>query len=466
MFDLSRPCFTFSAYLVNKNKQILNRFRRIIPAITAVAAKGVRAPMAWAAPAGHCYDAGGGGGRKCGDDGDRADGSDSGGDGGRWRHDGDNGKGRYRTIGSTMRTLMMVLASSVAFVAVSAIAQTSQFVYKAGTPYGGSSEELIYGYSINGASGALTAIPNAPFSAGDSVQVMAAHPSGNFVYAATTGSSGSHVAAFSVDAVTGGLTPVSGSPYATGPSSGYPDGQPAYPLLAMDPSGKFLFVANRVSGQIQQFSVDAASGALTPLSQASVPDVIAFAESPLGGHLYAYTSIGTAAYSIDPTSGALTLVQTTSGFGCGFGQMTIDRSGRFLYGFASYGISACQIDPSSGMLTPLNGSPFPVPVGFDYLAADPSGPFLYAVTTGSVTSNPAKFFYGFTIDAATGALAAVPNSPFGLPNISGNYAYVFGVSVEPRGKYAYVVEGNNGLASYSVNQTTGGLSLISSSFGG
>ena len=365
--------------------------------------------------------------------------------------------------------LISAIAVLCVCAAVSAVAQTSQFghfVYKAGTPYGGSSEQYIYGSSINGATGALTAIPSAPFSAGDSVQALAAHPSGNFVYAATTGSSGSHVVAFSVDAATGGLTPVAGSPYATGPSDGYPDGQPAYPLLAVDPSGNFLFVANRVSGQIQPFSVNATSGALTPLLQTSVPGVIAFAESPLGGYLYAYASNGTAVYSIDPTSGALTLVQTTSGFGCGFGQMTIDRSGRFLYGFASYGISACQIDPSSGMLTPLSGSPFPVPVGFDYLATDPSGPFLYAVTTGSATSNPAKFIYGFTINTATGALSAVPNSPFSLPNIYGNYAYVFGVSVEQRGKYAYVVESNNGLASYSVNQTTGELSLASSSFQG
>jgi 6-phosphogluconolactonase (cycloisomerase 2 family) len=194
MFDLSRPCFTASSFLVNK--QILNRLGRVVLAIAAIVWTGVCAPM-------------------------------------------------------------------------SATAQTSQFghfVYKAGTPYGGSSEQFIYGYSINGASGALTSIPSTPISAGDSVVVMAAHPSGNFVYALTAGA-GSHVAAFSVDAVTGGLTPVSGSPYAAGPSSGYPDGAPAYPLLQMDPSGKFLFVANGTSGQIEEFSVNATTGALTLLSQ-------------------------------------------------------------------------------------------------------------------------------------------------------------------------------------------------------
>jgi 6-phosphogluconolactonase (cycloisomerase 2 family) len=392
MFDLSRPCFTASSFLVNK--QILNRLGKVVPAIAAIAVLGV-------------------------------------------------------------------CAASAAFLPVSAIAQTNQFghfVYTAGGPP--PSDELIYGYLINGASGVLTPLPNAPFSAGGGVMVVVAHPSGNFVYAATVGSS---VAAFDVDPTTGGLTPISGSPYATGPSQGHAAGYPAFPLLTIDPSGKFLFVSNTVNGQMQEFSVDATSGALTFLSQISVPGVGALAAGPLGEYLYAMASTVITVYSIDPTSGALTLVQTAPG--CGFGQMTIDSSGRFLYGFASRGISACQIDPSSGMLTPLSGSPFRTSVGFNYVATDPSGAFLYAVT-GYVPGNPAGCVYGFTIDAATGALAAMQNSPFSLPNPNSGCDYVAGVGVEPHGKYAYVVQDGRGVASYSVNQATGELSLISNSFQG
>jgi hypothetical protein len=48
MFVLSRPCFTFSAFLVHK--QILNRLGRVVPTIAVVAVLGMCAPMAWAAP--------------------------------------------------------------------------------------------------------------------------------------------------------------------------------------------------------------------------------------------------------------------------------------------------------------------------------------------------------------------------------------------------------------------------------
>ncbi len=356
------------------------------------------------------------------------------------------------------------LISAIAVLCVcapmSAKAQTSQFghfVYTAGA-FTNSSENLIYGYSINGASGALTAIPNTPFSAGDNVQVMVAAPSGNFLYAATTGSSGSHVAAFSIDAVTGGLTPVSGSPFAAGTSGGYPIGS-AFPLLTMDPSGKFLYVANETSGQIQEFSVNATSGTLTLSSQTSIPYVDVLAEGPHGGYLYVNSSAGssgTTVYSIDSTSGALTLVQTAPG--CGGRQMAVDSSGRFLYSlvYNTGGISACQINQSSGMLAPLSGSPFGPSIGFSDLGAHPSGAFLYAVTGGD--GNP---IYGFTIDA-TGTLTAMQGSPFALPNGQVYDNYTSGVGVEPSGKYAYVADATSGVASYSVNQTNGELSPVSS----
>jgi 6-phosphogluconolactonase (cycloisomerase 2 family) len=367
--------------------------------------------------------------------------------------------------------------ASVALTVVPAVPPSTtfgHFVYTAGTPDGPSSTNLINGYSISGATGDLTAIPNTPFSAGDSVIVMAVHPSGNFVYAATTGSSGSHVAAFTVDSATGELTPVSGSPFAAGPSIvGYNGGVAPDQILALDPSGKFLYVGNGYAGygsyQVHGFAVDAATGALTPISQAPVQGA-ALAMGPRGGYLYASgysASEPTTVYSIDPTSGALTQVQETPG--CGGLYMTIESSGRFLYatgalGGTSAGISASQIDPSTGMLTPLNGSPFSSSPSLDGLAIHPSGAFLYAVAGYPDSGNTPDFVEGYAIDAATGALTAMQSSPFQLPPLSNDYYHLYGVSVEPHGNYVYAIDANYGVVSYSVNRTTGELSLVSNSF--
>ncbi|MGZ5556423.1 MAG: beta-propeller fold lactonase family protein, partial [Candidatus Aminicenantales bacterium] len=56
---------------------------------------------------------------------------------------------------------------------------------------------------------------------------------------------------------TGALTAVSGSPYAvkTGPSS-----------VAVDPSGKYVYVANYWSTNISAFSIKSTTGALTEIT--------------------------------------------------------------------------------------------------------------------------------------------------------------------------------------------------------
>ena len=359
----------------------------------------------------------------------------------------------------TKAALLCIVA--LAFAAAPGGAQTNQFghfVYTAGTS-SDTPSTVINGYSINGATGVLTPLLNSPFAAGDAVEIMAVHPSGNFLYALTTAGSGSYIAAFIVDAVTGGLTPVPGSPFAAGPSDGSQPIFPARSLLALDPSGKFLYAGN--DNHIREYLVNAATGALT-YTQTQVPGINALVVRPGGGYLYTLNNIDAAVvYSIDPTSGALTQVQTVPG--CDGPQAVIESSGRFLYGQGN-DITACQIDPTSGELTPVSGSPFDLSPGIgDWnMAAHPSGAFLYIVGLCPPVALPVGCVLGYTIDATTGALTAMENSPFPLPNVYATYAY--GISVEPHGNYLYVTDLGYGVASYSINQTTGELTLASDSF--
>jgi DNA-binding beta-propeller fold protein YncE len=85
------------------------------------------------------------------------------------------------------------------------------------------------------------------------------------------------------DATTGKRTGISDSPYNTGSGSA---------AVQADPTGKFLYVANRVSGDISGFTITATTGALTPMA-APFPvefGVDAIAIDPTGKFLYSVSA--------------------------------------------------------------------------------------------------------------------------------------------------------------------------------
>ena len=66
-----------------------------------------------------------------------------------------------------------------------------------------------------------------------------------------------NVSTYTIDATTGALKKVKGSPFAAGTT---PYG------VAVDPSGKFAYVANLGSNNVSAHTIDANSGALTPVT--------------------------------------------------------------------------------------------------------------------------------------------------------------------------------------------------------
>jgi 6-phosphogluconolactonase len=85
------------------------------------------------------------------------------------------------------------------------------------------------------------------------------HPSGRFLYASNRGHDS--LAAFSIDGATGRLTPAGHEP-ARGRTPRH---------FAIDPSGRFLVAANQESGALAVFRIDPRTGRLSFLRSAGVP---------------------------------------------------------------------------------------------------------------------------------------------------------------------------------------------------
>ena len=361
----------------------------------------------------------------------------------------------YRVIVSSALFFLLLTIGTTLTEAQGAITRWGAFVYTGNTPYGPPSNTLVNGYAINTTAGTLTKVAGSPFATGGQVLAIASHPSGRFAYVA---SGNGTVAAFTVDSLDGSLTPVSGSPYTVGTSLG------SGTVLAIDPAGKFLYVAGGSS--LYAFAIDSTAGGLSAAAGSPYSfSAYSVTVDPSGKYLVAFGGSGSSSYSINGATGALTAVGSAV-TGCGGSFMTFEPSGHFLYG-TSNGISACSFDSSSGALVLVAGSPLVSPAagGFSGVAVHPSGAFLYASDLNCNDNGPSNWLYGYLIDPATGGLTAIDGSPFALPGGSGCY-YDEAVATEASGNFVYTVDANYGTAAYTVNQTTGALTLASNSFSG
>jgi 6-phosphogluconolactonase (cycloisomerase 2 family) len=149
------------------------------------------------------------------------------------------------------------------------------------------------------------------FAAGGTPESVGVDPSGRFVYVAN--SADPSVAGYTIDPSTGVLTHISCTSACTlgnFAAGGAPQS------VSVDPSGKFVYVANSADDSISAYAIDDATGALTPIDASGLPGTQNFptGASPtsittdLSGQ-FAYVSNSNAstvsAYAIDATTGAL-----------------------------------------------------------------------------------------------------------------------------------------------------------------
>jgi 6-phosphogluconolactonase (cycloisomerase 2 family) len=320
----------------------------------------------------------------------------------------------------------------------------------------------VSAFTINAATGALNAVANSPFAVGAGMfpQSVTVDPSGKFAYVANDGGK---ISAFTIDSATGALSAVAGSPFAAGP---------APRSVTVDPSGKFAYVANSGSNDVSAFSIDATSGALTAagtmrararaMSLAVTKGTTPVTYSPRFAYVANLGSNNVSAHTINATTGALTAIGSPIATGTRPISVTVDPSGKFAYvaNDGSNNVSAFTINAASGALSAVAGSPFAAGTRPLSVAVDPSGRFVYVANVGSGVADPGTVS-AYTMNPTTGALSAVAGSPFaagGGPDA---------VVVDPTGRFLYVANygfpGSGTVSAYTINPATGVLAAVSGS---
>jgi 6-phosphogluconolactonase len=261
--------------------------------------------------------------------------------------------------------------------------------------------------TVIGANGTLTAAKATTNPVGETnpmAVVAAIDPTGSFLYQADW----SGLTAFTIDRQTGDVTEMPDSPY---------ENTQKFVGVTVDQLGKFIY--GYAGPEVFAFSIEAGTGHLFPIAgsaftvadsgqQFAVPSE-RMAVSQHDKFLFVGTASGIFAYSIDATTGALTMVQG-SPFGAGAGQAfaIVAPSSGFLYeaiGNGAAPIHGYKIDSNTGALTEISGSPFGSSCSnTNNLTSPASGKFLFAANCGM-----------YSIDASSGALTSLfadPLSPF------------------------------------------------------
>ena len=236
-------------------------------------------------------------------------------------------------------------------------------------------------YAIDAGTGSLTLMQQTTPIGGQQLGPIVLTPNGGLAYVGDTGlASGIHV--YAVNITTGALTAI--------PGAFFPISDATVPsLLAMSPSGKFLYTCSQgqTSGELLGFTINTTTGFLTKSTEIPVPSGFIFlsiAIHPSGKVLYASEAAATPLghmglveiFAADSTTGSLTVIpgasvsagNRTNG-GSALFNMTFDCTGKYLYAAASLltitpssitvnSLAAYSADAETGLLTPIPGSPF------------------------------------------------------------------------------------------------------------
>ena len=239
--------------------------------------------------------------------------------------------------------------------------------------------------------------------------------------------SGGTITAFALNASTGNLTPVTGSPYTVSDSGN---------LAAADPAGRFLYVVVPGLG-IYAYAINQITGALSPVNGSPF--------SPAG-----VDSEELEQPVVDPGGNFLYVTD-------------LDRCGDDCNGT----ISAFKIG-TDGSLTEIAGSPFNTDYGALGIAVHPSGQFVFSINSSNCcrTTDTVSVFQ---VNATSGALTGVANSPFALPGaVTANLFADFG-AVHTNGRFLYVTAlannntTNGNVYGFSIDPTSGVLTSLSGS---
>jgi len=233
--------------------------------------------------------------------------------------------------------------------------------------------------------------------------------------------------------------------------------------LTVSPNNKLLYMEScpyGASGWIQSYSINPNTGELTAVGSGTIVDIPgpSYGEisplvvSPNGKFAYVINDVApqqsVVIYSIG-SDGSLTAAGSPVSLPKGGWSIAIAPAGDFLYvaPLDGFGVFAFAVDASSGGLTPVQDSPFALNDGGNdapvALAVAPSGNYLYAPDdSGAIPI--------FSVAPNTGVLTAL--NPYDPPSYFGGGPMVF----TSAGTAAYM-QGFGNILAYSVDTSTGAL---------
>lgn len=302
-------------------------------------------------------------------------------------------------------------------------------------------------YTI-GSGGALTWIDDASTGASSrSPYSVAVDPTGSYVYAPNLNNN--DVAVFTIGS--GGYL-TAGTAASVSPST--------VPMsVAVDPSGRFVYTADEMNSgnNVSVFAIGS-GGALTAKTFAAAGSYpMSVAVDPSGRYAYVVNQGGKSisAFSINKSTGLLSAVGTTTSVGTNPRCIAVEASGRYAY-VADQNTSTTittnlyvySISQTAGTLTQV-GSAVAVGIQPYNVTVDPWGRYVYVVNT---YSSPASISV-LKIDQSTGTVATVETKTGSSLN------YPTAAAVDPSGSYLYVTNcGTTGpVTLFTIDQDTGAL---------
>ena len=290
---------------------------------------------------------------------------------------------------------------------------------------------------------------------------LAVHPTGKFAYVANKGCPDAFDGSVSMYTI----NPTDGTLVSAGPpvTTGDVDAD----SVAVDPSGKFAYVANsgggNTAGSVSMYAINGTTGVLALTGTIAAPceappnpgscAPLSLAVHPSGQFVYVandggFTPTSVSMFAVDETTGVLGLIGTVAVDGRA-AAVTVDPSGKFAYvtdggqdsdGSKGTNVSMYSIEATTGVLTSIGK----ITAGLSpsSIAIHPSGKFVYVV------NNDSNDITTYTLDPTTGDLASI-----------GTLAATPGsIVIHPSGKFAYVAA-SGGIVMYTIDTTTGALTF-------
>ena len=310
-------------------------------------------------------------------------------------------------------------------------------------------------------SGALTAISGSPFDLGFAPVALNVSPSNGFLYAATpAGATNPGIYAWSINSTTGALTKA---------NSGNVLVNIQVASMDISPDGNYLFAVDVAATALTEYKITTSTGLLqlvttfpipvstcSPISSPVVNQSCTVRVGPSGDFVVA--SLGTAGTIIYPYTSASGITSTSSttipsgstqNNPTGDFSVALDKN-NFAYIARTAALAVYSID-TSGNATLKSTQTFDSSVIPRSVTLGTSYNYVYTANIGKGDIS------GYGI-GTTGALTTIAGQPFAAP------ANVSAIGAERQGKYMVAVgyDGSSGVQLFSINSTTGALTLVTS----